>query len=467
LAYFYNKHYIPLKSYLIPFNKGQITNLNYIPKSIYNLTGYKTQILTNVPYKLVDDFFFLLISTLLIILFFLGYKVVQSNKVSQSEIINGAVIFSVLMAISIPSHSSDLYGYIARGVQQALYHQNPYVDIVSKIQNYKFDPLLCNFMWPDQPTTYGPVFIYLTKVIVSLSENNFFISFINFKLLNLTAYFLLVLFVLKLNKTKDLYLIAWNPLILIQGLWNCHNDLISGVLIFVGMYMILKSTNKNKYFWGIFSLVIAAGIKYASILIIPIIIFHLLQNKLKKQIFLDLFLGLCSGLLLVLIFSIDYLIPFCSHRLCELKEITSNIGLVHQSLIAAIFTGIKYYCKHLNINCDLNYSLFLLKILFYSGFVAFYMTVLLKKKKDLTYEIILILFIFLSFILAKFHSWYLLNLVVLIPLLNGGILKKILVALSLSHVYSLTFLDQAKIINFLFMTLFPTIFVWLKERNKK
>jgi hypothetical protein len=380
LAYFFNKNYFPLRSYLILFHDSQINNLNSFLKGIYNLAGYKVEIHTNIPYKLIDDIFFIVISTALVVLFFIGYKIVQSNKISQGEIIKWAIVFSVLMSVSIPSHSSDLYGYISRGAQQSIYHQNPYLETVNKIKDYKSNPMFCNFMWTQQPTTYGPVFIFITKAIVYLSNNNFFISLINFKLLNLIAYLFMVLFVLKLNQTKDLYLIAWNPLILIQGLWNSHNDLLSGGLIFFGIYMLVKSKNNNKHFWSMFSLVLAIGIKYVSILIIPIILVYFLQKKISPQIYINLFLGFCSGLLLVLIFSVDYLTMFRHLSIDDLSKITSNIDLTHKSLIAAIITVIKYLCKWLNISCDLDYTQLILKIFFYSAFLAFYLTRLLKKE---------------------------------------------------------------------------------------
>src|SRR3989338_4714262 len=71
-AWFFNRHYFPLKSYLITFNDSKITNIENISKSIYNLAGYKALINTNIPYKLIDDLFFVFISSSLIILFFLG-----------------------------------------------------------------------------------------------------------------------------------------------------------------------------------------------------------------------------------------------------------------------------------------------------------------------------------------------------------------------------------------------------------
>ena len=48
------------------------------------------------------------------------------------------------MALSIPGNSSDLYGYISRGAQQTLFHQNPYFETVNLIPDYNKNPLFIN-----------------------------------------------------------------------------------------------------------------------------------------------------------------------------------------------------------------------------------------------------------------------------------------------------------------------------------
>lgn len=366
------------------------------------------------------------------------------------------------MALAIPSHSSDLHGYIARGAQQSLYHHNPYLQTVNDTKEYYAEPLLLNFMWPHQVTTYGPIFVYMTKVIVFLSNNNFFFSFINFKLLNLTLFFLMVLFVLRTKQTKDIYLISWNPLILIQGLWNCHNDVFSGALIFFGLYLL----KDKKYFWSIFCLIISAGIKFISLMVIPIVVFYLIKKKSKIDAFLNIILGFSCGIILIFIFSVDYLMLDHKALLLGLDKIILSINDIHKSMIATLFVLTKYFCNWQNINCNLPVVLKIFKYSFYSIFVLFYIFILLKKKSDLFGDIALVLFIFLCFTLAKFHSWYLLNVIFLIPFIESGLLKRILIAISISHVYALTFLDQAKILNFTLMTLLPTLLILFKGKKK-
>lgn len=427
------------------------------------MAGYETVISTPVPYKIIDDLFFTFLCTALVILFFIGYKIVKSEKVNQTEIVKWSILFSILMIISLPSHSSDLYGYIARGAQQTLYGHNPYLQTVDEINDYGSKTLFFNFKWPFQPTLYGPVFIYITKAIVFLSNNDFFISYINFKLLNLTVYLLLVLFVLRSSQPSDVYLIAWNPLILIHGLWNCHNDMLSGALLFFSFYLL----KKKNYFWSLFCLPIVAGIKFVSLLVIPFVFLYFVKNNSKNyNTVLNSILGFCSGLLLVFIFSIDYLTLAQDVGLGKISKIISEMGSPHRSFIATIYTLIKYFCRWQDIGCDLPLILESLKYFFYFLFDLFYIFVLFRKKSNLVYSVVLILFVFFAFTIAKFNSWYLLNIVVFIPLLEKGTLKNLLIMLSMTHTYALMFFDQAKILNFISMTLLPTLYVLFRRKGR-
>lgn len=399
--------------------------------------------------------FFILLGTLLVILFYLGYKAVRSSEIEISKIVQWSVLFSFLMALSIPGNSSDLYGYISRGAQQTLFHQNPYCETVNLIPDYNKNPLFVNFMWPFMPTSYGPVFIYLTKLIVFLSNNNFLSSFINFKFLNLTLFLYLVLFLLKDNKPENVYLIAWNPFILIQGLWNCHNDLIAAGLILIGLSLFLK----ENYFWGIFCLTVAVGVKYLAILLIPVLFLYILRSK-GKHIGLPL-LGFLSGILLIAIFSADYLFSLKNIS----PQLIENISLSHKSFANCLFTLVKYFSFWQNLNLDLNLVNKIIRCFLYASFGLFYIYILTRKKSDLISDIALLIFIFLSFVTAKFHSWYLLNLIMLLPLLKDGLLKNIFIVLSMSHTFAITFLDQAKILNFISMTLLPVLFVMFRRKK--
>ncbi len=411
----------------------------------------------------------MVVCSILAILFFQGYKLVQSEKINGQEISNLTIVkwsiaFSILMTISIPCNSADLYGYIARGAQQTLHHQNPYFETVAEIKDFKKSSLFFNFMWPPQPTTYGPIFISITKTVLFLSDNNFLVSFFNFKLLNLIIYFLFLVFTINKLNPEDFFLVAFNPLIFIQGLWNGHNDLICGVLIFTGIYLIIK---EEKYFSGSLALTSAIGVKYVSILILPIVFIHLFFTNKKKMS--DVTLGILCGLVLIAIFSIDYIDIFSSVSSEKIGRLYTNIDLVHKSLIATLFILGKCLSRALSLNLDLTLMLSIIKYSIYFIFLVFYLKILFKKNEELISKMFLVLLTFFCFTLAKFHSWYLLNFILLIPLLNkdkNKVLIKFSVLLIMFHTLSITFIDQAKILNFMFLTFLPLIITYRSNINK-
>lgn len=445
---------------MIFFNKNDVSNKKNISDQAFDLVGFNEVINTDIPYKLIDDIFYLLICSILTWLFYKGYKIIQSSEIDDLTIAIWSVFFAVLMSLSIPSNSSDVFGYISRGAQQTLFNQNPYFSNIGSIRNYESNSLFCNFMWPHTPVSYGPLFVYLTKLLLSLSDNKLFLAFFNFKFLNLFFFLFTLSFLIGMNNKKNLYFLSWNPLLLIHGLWNGHNDLICGFFLFLGFYYL----SRQNYFYSLFNLMISAGIKYISVLILPIVFYHLFltkeAGKLKHAI-----LGFLTGMTFVLLFSIDY---FNFNSPIEIKQISANVGLVHQSLLATVVTISKYLCEFSSIDFHIESYTSSLKMLFYSTFALIYLYLIFKykKKEKVFYLSLLILTIFFVFIIPKFHSWYLISLVCLLPFIEDGVLKNFILILSISHSYSITFLDQAKILNFVSMSLIPLLLVILIHKKK-
>jgi len=97
---------------------------------------------------------------------------------------------------------------------------------------------------------------------------------------------------------------ATHPLIIIEGLVNCHNDLIGLCLAIIGIYFLLK----NKNLPGRIILILSAGIKYMTfplvflikhdkkkinnlvfVAVIAIIIYLAIFNEVQPWYFLTLF----------------------------------------------------------------------------------------------------------------------------------------------------------------------------------
>ena len=402
----------------------------------------------------------------------------------------GIAFISTLM---LPANSSDIFGYISFGEQIVNYHQNPYSEILANIDNWRLDPLLGNMRWEYNPSPYGPIFTLICKFFVSISWNNLWISFFIFKIFNFICYLLLIYifhYTLKYffrggiadssqetkiwNADRVLYLVALNPLLIIQGLWNGHNDLLLAVLAFAPVFFTVKALSseenaeiidgkqsrvlfkflKPKYLGfnlAICLLILSVLIKYITIILIPLLLLWIW----KRERYIPYY-GLITGIL-CFYFSSQYFNLFK----IDYTEISNNATLFHKSLFDVINTVFKVITK-----TDLPKSAVLISLAAYALFYAYiffklffsktseksegtapkqYLDLHFLKSLSLVYAVLLLI------ISPKFHSWYLISLLPFAAISH----PRLCFALSLGHLLSITFIDQAHVLNYLLMTVLP------------
>ncbi|MGB8509954.1 MAG: hypothetical protein WCD76_16370, partial [Pyrinomonadaceae bacterium] len=178
-------------------------------------------------------------------LFRKGYKLVEASderRVTRTIILFGA-LFCLFAFFTFPFHSTDVFGYINRGWQQVHYHQNPYVYAVGDIRGWRQDPMLWNH-WIYNPNPYGFLFSLLARLVGYAAGGNWWAMLFMFKLLNVTAYALTAWLVWSGAKHAGyrrpalaLYVVLWNPLLLLHHIANGHNDLLVGCLLALAFYL--------------------------------------------------------------------------------------------------------------------------------------------------------------------------------------------------------------------------------------
>jgi 4-amino-4-deoxy-L-arabinose transferase-like glycosyltransferase len=73
---------------------------------------------------------------------------------------------------------------------------------------------------------------------------------------------------------------AFNPLVLIEGLVSSHNDMPMAFFSLLFFYFFIK----NNYIKSSLSYLFSVGIKYASVYLLPVVLFLFYLNKKKKEI---------------------------------------------------------------------------------------------------------------------------------------------------------------------------------------
>jgi hypothetical protein len=399
------------------------------------------------------------------------------------------IAIAFISTLMLPANSSDIFGYISFGEQIVHYDQNPYSEILANIENWRLDPLLGNMRWEYNPSPYGPIFTLICKFFVSISWNNLWLSFFIFKIFNFICYLLLIYIfhhTLKYfptagtsDSSKVWYLVASNPLLIIQGLWNGHNDLLLAVLAFASVFFTVQALSsaetidskqsrvlfkffKAKYLGlnlAIFLLILSVLIKYITIILIPLLLLWIWKRKRYIPYY-----GLITGIL-CFYFSSQYFNLFN----IDYTEISNNATLFHKSLFDVINTVFKLITK-----TDLPKSAVLISLAAYALFYAYIFFKLFFSKTgkkqdheddenakigvseqslDISFlkSLSLVYAVLLLIISPKFHSWYLISLLPFAAISHPSLCF----ALSLGHLLSITFIDQAHVLNYLLMTVLP------------
>lgn len=179
-----------------------------------------------------------------------------------------AFFISLFLLFSYNFLSHDFLKYMFDAKILTVYHKIPYF---YRPIDFSFDPWLRFLHWIEQPYRYGPIFLLIIIIPSFLAGGKFFLSFIFFKFFFAVFYLLGVFYLNKLNK-KWAVIFATNPLILVDGLINSHNDIIGVSLLIMGIYWILNNSEKGRLL-----LIISVGIKYLTLPVVFI-------SKNKKSI---------------------------------------------------------------------------------------------------------------------------------------------------------------------------------------
>ncbi|HEX7042611.1 MAG TPA: hypothetical protein VF189_05160 [Patescibacteria group bacterium] len=129
---------------------------------------------------------------------------------------------------------------------------------------------------------YAPFWILITAIPFLFGFGNFLLILFNFKLLSILFYFATVLLIWKM--TKSLYKTAFfalNPLVIIETLISGHNDISMISLLLLAIYFL----QEKKFGKGAIFYIFSAGIKYATLILLPLIPIALVKKWDTKKLF--------------------------------------------------------------------------------------------------------------------------------------------------------------------------------------
>lgn len=409
----------------------------------------------------------------------------RAQPYPSTSIVAGGIVLGLLAVMTPAFHSTDLFGYVNRGWQQVEYGLNPYIHTVKDIPGWKIDPMLTNH-WVSNPSPYGFLYLQIAKLLTWIGQGSKPLTVLVFKLGNLLVYVLTAWLIQwgvqggSHSKTHApsqntveplsilLYLFLWNPLILVHGLANGHNDVWMGLFILLGLCCALR-----QYSWAILpSLMAATLIKYAAIVALPLaFIYHIRQKQWRSL--------LLGSVLAIVIFwgaGSSYLSDWSDFNV---QAIQKNAFVTHGSFHAMLYHSYENLAQ-LFYPAGLAYTLAVrsaLKTALLGGYALFCLTLGLKRLlqsnaynvNQLITDSLMVIAVLIGLVSLKFYPWYLGMFFPVVFLLPGSASKSFwfFIVLSCSQLLSLTFIGQAHILNFLVMTGLPLLWLVLKKQEDK
>jgi hypothetical protein len=170
---------------------------------------------------------------LLLLYIFHYYFVTHCEKVDFKKLLT---ITGAILLLAYPFLSHDFFNYLFDAKILTFYHQNPYQ---LTALDFPADSWTRFMHWTHRTYPYGPIFLRLTIIPSFLSLGKFILSFFLMKIFFIGLFSYSLQLISKLNKTWAIFLLT-NPLLIIEGYLNLHNDWVALSLGLIGVYFLFK-----------------------------------------------------------------------------------------------------------------------------------------------------------------------------------------------------------------------------------
>jgi hypothetical protein len=227
------------------------------------------------------------------LLYCAGFLVLSRWRVSNAPVFVFPVLFGLALLLVYPLTALDVFLYGAQGWTFAHHGANPFV--VPPV-TFSDDPFLGWAPFVNKPTSYGPLWVYVSALAVLIGGAHPLGMLLVFKMIGLAA--LLASTALcyvvgeRLQPGRGVvaaYALGWNPLALWSTVADGHNDMTMVVLILLGCLFLF-----DRPFLALLAIVVAGLVKFAAFLLLPVFVVHLLRRQ-YSVLRLTLWLAMASA----------------------------------------------------------------------------------------------------------------------------------------------------------------------------
>ena len=226
---------------------------------------------------------------------------------------------TVILIFAYPFLSSDLFNYIFDAKIIVNYHASPYS---YRPLDFPNDEWLRFMRWVHRLSPYGPLWLGMSIIPAFLGFGKFILNFLTFKIFIAIFHLINTYLIWKiLNRvniktaTFGTAFYALNPLFLIEGVANAHNDVVLATFMIASVYFIAV----GKSLWAYLLLFSGTLVKYIPILNLPWLMWATISKK-KKSIDQLILLNLVTMAVFTYLYSsFKITVPFVSSGATQIQ----------------------------------------------------------------------------------------------------------------------------------------------------
>lgn len=207
----------------------------------------------------------------------------------------GAIGLPLVLVFAYPSLAADVFDYMMQTRIWVTHGDNPFAQVPSE---FRTDPYLKPVGWPNMPTPYGPLFIWVLALPMRLAGDHMVAALVTVKLLAVAAHgataWLVYLIVRRIAPQRALFALVaygWNPMAVVFFGVDGHND--AFMLLFLAAA--LHASLRERHDVALLLLAASTLTKFVPLILLP---FFLLEGRHQPR---QLALGIGASLALAIV----------------------------------------------------------------------------------------------------------------------------------------------------------------------
>ena len=277
----------------------------------------------------------------LAVIYLAGWRVLQHAEVTVSWVVllGAPLTVALCLFFTYPLTAADLFDYLALGHLAAFHGANPFTQAPAAFAS---DPFVAYAAWRHFPSAYGPLWEIAAAALARLAAGNLWRGILLMKaqaLLSLVLVSALMAWLVRRRQPRDpravqlaLFLLLWNPLLLLDIAGNAHHDLWMALALLLAVAL----AERRRFDLALVALSAGALVKLVPLLLLPLFAATAARRLGWRRAAVQLGLGLTLSALLAWLCYRPFWPLADPLRLAQRADLytTSVLALIHNQLKA-------------------------------------------------------------------------------------------------------------------------------------